>query len=109
LFSPVHVLLLKYVTGIEVRITFSGNGLQLSDTSYAQLLATNSSLHYVKCVDVYPHQEPDVLLAIGQANGKVVLTTFGPSAFDCLGLAGKELGMYFENLLLKQGCYFISI
>jgi hypothetical protein len=58
------------------------------------LLAINSNHHYVKCVDIYPHPqpEPDILLAIGQANGKVVLTTFGPTVFDALGLAGKELG-----------------
>jgi hypothetical protein len=55
-------------------------------------LATNSNHHYVKCVDIYPQPEPDILLAIGQANGKVVLTTFGPTAFDALGLTGKELG-----------------
>jgi hypothetical protein len=64
----------------------------VSDTTVANLLAINSNHHYVKCVDIYPQPEPDILLAIGQANGKVVLTTFGPTAFDALGLTGKELG-----------------
>ncbi|PNF34608.1 WD repeat-containing protein mio [Cryptotermes secundus] len=64
---------------------------KVSDTTAANLLATNSNHHYVKCVDIYPQPEPDILLAIGQANGKVVLTTFGPTAFDALGLTGKEL------------------
>lgn len=67
-------------------------GIKVSDTTVAHLLATNTSHHYVKCVDIYPVPEPDILLAVGQANGKVVLTTFGPTAFDSLGLAGKELG-----------------
>ncbi|PSN33611.1 WD repeat-containing protein mio [Blattella germanica] len=63
----------------------------ISDTTAANLLATNSNHHYVKCVDIYPQPEPDILLAVGQANGKVVLTTFGPTAFDAIGLTGKEL------------------
>nr|CAD7607014.1 unnamed protein product [Timema genevievae] len=66
--------------------------VNLSSATGANLLATNTSHQYVKCVDIYPQPEPDILLAIGQANGKVVLTTFGPTAFDTLGLAGKELG-----------------
>ncbi|KAH0544233.1 GATOR complex protein MIOS-B [Cotesia glomerata] len=65
--------------------------IKISDTTVAQLLATNSSHHYVKCVDIYPQSEPDILLAVGQANGKIVLTTFGPTAFDSLSLTGKEL------------------
>ncbi|CAG2055807.1 unnamed protein product [Timema podura] len=65
--------------------------VNLSSATGANLLATNTSHQYVKCVDIYPQPEPDILLAIGQANGKVVLTTFGPTAFDTLGLAGKEL------------------
>lgn len=67
-------------------------GIKISDTTSAHLLASNSNLPYVKCVDIYPHNENDVLLAIGQINGKVVLNTFGQTVFDCLGLAGKELG-----------------
>lgn len=39
-----------------------------------------------------------MLLALGQANGKVVLTTFGPSAYDALGLTGLELSEYLSNV-----------
>lgn len=67
-------------------------GLKISDHTVAHLLATNTSNHYVKCIDIYPEQEPDILLAIGQANGKVVLSTFGPTAYDSLGFTGKEFG-----------------
>lgn len=69
-------------------------GVDISETSVAHLLATSSNHHYVKCVDICPQPEPDILLAVGQANGKVVLTTFGQTAFDSLGLAGLELGIY---------------
>lgn len=65
--------------------------VDISETSVAHLLATSSNHHYVKCVDICPQPEPDILLAVGQANGKVVLTTFGQTAFDSLGLAGLEL------------------
>ncbi|KAG7207947.1 hypothetical protein KM043_009533 [Ampulex compressa] len=65
--------------------------LKISDSTAAHLLATNTNQHYVKCIDIYPVPEPDILLAIGQANGKVVLTTFGPTIFDSQGLTGKEL------------------
>lgn len=67
-------------------------GLKVSDHSVAHLRATNTNNHYVKCIDIYPQQEQDILLAIGQANGKVVLSTFGPTVFDSLGLSGKEFG-----------------
>lgn len=60
----------------------------------SNLLATISNIHYIKCIDIYPQPEEDILLAIGQANGKVVLNTFGPSVFDSLGYSGKELSKF---------------
>ncbi|KAK0099087.1 hypothetical protein PV326_006551 [Microctonus aethiopoides] len=75
----------------QIKDADRGSCTRISDNTVAHLLATNSSHHYVKCVDIYPQPEPDILLAVGQANGKVVLTTFGPTAFDSLGLTGKEL------------------
>lgn len=52
----------------------------------------------MKCVDIYPQPEADVLLAVGQANGKVVLCSFGPSAHDSAGVAGMELS--------KETCWY---
>lgn len=75
--------------------------VKISDYSVAHLLATNTNNHYVKCIDIYPQPEPDILLAVGQANGKIVLTTFGPTAFDSQGLNGREFGI--------QLYYFIII
>ncbi|XP_063233237.1 GATOR2 complex protein MIOS isoform X2 [Bacillus rossius redtenbacheri] len=98
LWSPVHAD--KFVTwGTEIHLyevvaikdDSKWSGERLSQGTGAALLATSSSHQYVKCVDVCPRPEPDVLLGVGQANGKVALTTFGPSAFDALGLPGREL------------------
>lgn len=63
----------------------------ISENTVGRLLATNSNHRYVKCIDVYPKSETDLLLALGQANGKVSLSTFGPSVFDSFRLAGLEL------------------
>lgn len=74
--------------------------MRLSSHSGAHLLATNSTHHYVKCIDIYPKSDTDLLLAIGQANGRVTLVTFGSSEYDSQGLPGKEFGKtYFIGLL----------
>lgn len=95
--SPIHSN--KYITwGTEIFLyeisqikdTVRPSCIKVSETTTAYLLATNTSHHYVKCIDIYPQPEPDILLAVGQANGKIVLTTFGPTAFDSLGIVGKE-------------------
>ncbi|XP_012282534.1 GATOR complex protein MIOS-B [Orussus abietinus] len=95
--SPIHSN--KFITwGTEIYLyevaqikeTVRPSCVKISESTVAHLLATNTSHHYVKCIDIYPQPEPDILLAVGQANGKVVLTTFGPTAFDSLGLTGKE-------------------
>lgn len=65
---------------------------KVSDTHYAQVLTTNTNHHFVRSIDIYPKCETDLLLAIGLANGRVALTTFGPSEHDATGFPGKELG-----------------
>ncbi|XP_043268495.1 GATOR complex protein MIOS-B [Venturia canescens] len=96
--SPIH--LNKFITwGTEICLYEVGqmkdsvrpSCQKISDSTFAHLLATNSSHNYLKCIDIYPRPEPDILLAVGQANGKVVLTTFGPTAYDSQGLTGREL------------------
>uniref|UniRef100_A0A8C4SMB3 Missing oocyte, meiosis regulator, homolog (Drosophila) n=1 Tax=Erpetoichthys calabaricus TaxID=27687 RepID=A0A8C4SMB3_ERPCA len=55
------------------------------------LLAINSDTPYMKCVAWYPKPEPECLLAVGQANGRVVLTSLGQSHNSkCKDLMGKE-------------------
>lgn len=39
----------------------------------------------------------DLFLAVGQANGRIMLTSFGPSEFDGVGLTGRELGKSLIN------------
>ncbi|XP_044266200.1 GATOR complex protein MIOS-B [Tribolium madens] len=65
--------------------------IKLSSTTSANLLATNTNHHYVKCLDVYPKSDADLLLAVGLSNGRISLSTFGPTEYDALGLTGKEL------------------
>lgn len=65
----------------------------ISNTHCAQLLATNTNHRYVRSVDIYPKSETDLLLAIGLTNGRVALSTFGPSEYDSRGFPGKELGI----------------
>ncbi|XP_016136994.1 WD repeat-containing protein mio-like [Sinocyclocheilus grahami] len=65
--------------------------LPLSEETTATLLAINSDAPYMKCVAWYPKHEPECLLAVGQANGRVVLTSLGQSHNSkCKELVGKE-------------------
>lgn len=65
--------------------------LPLSEKTAATLLAINSDTPYMKCVAWYPKHEPECLLAVGQANGRVVLTSLGQSHNSkCKDLMGKE-------------------
>uniref|UniRef100_A0A8C9LA22 Uncharacterized protein n=1 Tax=Pavo cristatus TaxID=9049 RepID=A0A8C9LA22_PAVCR len=51
--------------------------LRLSEETTATLLSINSDTPYLKCVAWYPKYDPECLLAVGQANGRVVLTSLG--------------------------------
>ncbi|XP_076136788.1 GATOR2 complex protein MIOS isoform X1 [Alosa pseudoharengus] len=65
--------------------------LPLSQETAATLLAINSDTPYMKCVAWYPKHEPECLLAVGQANGRVVLTSLGQSPNSkCKELMGRE-------------------
>lgn len=92
----------------EIMFVYLFSDTKISDSWCATLVSTNSNHHYIKCVDIYPHPEPDILLAVGQANGKVTLSTFGPTVFDSRGITGKELGwlrMLFMNTHILQYVY----
>uniref|UniRef100_A0A6I8SZF3 Missing oocyte, meiosis regulator, homolog n=1 Tax=Xenopus tropicalis TaxID=8364 RepID=A0A6I8SZF3_XENTR len=65
--------------------------LRLSEETTATLLAINSDTPYMKCVAWYPKYDPECLLAVGQANGRVVLTSLGQDHNSkCKDLIGKE-------------------
>nr|XP_033786917.1 GATOR complex protein MIOS isoform X1 [Geotrypetes seraphini] len=65
--------------------------LQLSEETTATLLAINSDTPYMKCMAWYPKHDPECLLAVGQANGRVVLTGLGQDHNSkCKDLIGKE-------------------
>lgn len=42
-------------------------------------------------MDISPKSDADLLLAVGLSNGRISLSTFGPTEYDVLGLTGKEL------------------
>ncbi|XP_038624378.1 GATOR complex protein MIOS isoform X3 [Tachyglossus aculeatus] len=52
--------------------------LRLSGDAAATLLSVNADTPYMKCVAWYLSRDPECLLAVGQANGRVVLTSLGP-------------------------------
>ncbi|XP_060067051.1 GATOR complex protein MIOS-A-like [Ylistrum balloti] len=62
---------------------------RLSDNTYGIHVAVNSGIQYLKTVAWYPgRDEQDNLIAVGQPNGKIILTSFGqPGGSD---LVGKE-------------------
>lgn len=70
---------------------YNFTSVKLSETTCAHLLATNRNLHYVNSIDICPQLNSDLLLAVGLSNGRVVLSNFGPSNYDRIGLPGKEL------------------
>lgn len=51
--------------------------IQLSDETCASLVSVMTEIQYLKCVAWYPRAEPENLLAVGQANGRVLLTCIG--------------------------------
>lgn len=71
-------------------------GLRLGPKTAASLLSTNSDLQYIKCVAWRPGLETDPtnqLLAVGQANGKVALTSFSKVP-DSRGIKGREFSKF---------------
>lgn len=90
--SPVHsdrfitwgTEIFLYETLLKQENTRGSSYIDISETNVAHLLATSSNHYYVKCVDIYPRKEPEMLLAIGQANGKVILTTFSAVKLESL-------------------------
>ncbi|XP_060529882.1 GATOR complex protein MIOS-B [Cylas formicarius] len=69
----------------------SPHAIKLSNIYCADVIACFSSQHYLKCLDIYPKSDKDLLLAIGLANGKITLTNFGNLEWDAKGFPGREL------------------
>nr|XP_058964529.1 GATOR complex protein MIOS-like [Pocillopora verrucosa] len=51
--------------------------MHLSGDTYASLLSVVNDIQNLKCVAWYPKSEPENLLAVGQANGRVLVTSIG--------------------------------
>ncbi|KAI0220830.1 GATOR complex protein MIOS [Lamellibrachia satsuma] len=68
-----------------------GQSKKVSDETFASVLSVNSDNQYMKCLAWYPKSQPDNLLAVGLANGKVVLTGLGKTGLnDPHSLVGRE-------------------
>lgn len=66
----------------------SKGNVSLSDTSYAKPLTSLNDIQLLKSVAWYPGETSEHLIAIGQANGKVLLSNFGQN--EDSDLVGKE-------------------
>ncbi|XP_067022252.1 GATOR2 complex protein MIOS-A-like [Acropora muricata] len=61
--------------------------IELSDETSASLVSVLTEIQYLKCVAWYPRPFPENLLAVGQANGKVLLTCIGEDNSPNFGAA----------------------
>ncbi|KAK2561322.1 GATOR complex protein MIOS [Acropora cervicornis] len=61
--------------------------IELSDETCASLVSVLTEIQYLKCVAWYPGPFPENLLAVGQANGKVLLTCIGEDNSPNFGAA----------------------
>ncbi|ESO96272.1 hypothetical protein LOTGIDRAFT_174927 [Lottia gigantea] len=64
---------------------------QISENTYAVHVACNSDVNLIKCVAWYPKTDFKNLLAVGQPNGHVVLTSIGNSLSN--DITGKEFAL----------------
>jgi len=62
----------------------------LSENTYSQLLAQNNEIGFPKCMAWYPRPDKDYLVAVGKANGNILLTSLDPKVND--ELIGREFG-----------------
>lgn len=65
-------------------ISISDINLDISPGTTATLLASETKYQYIRCVAPSYRNAPDLLLAVGLANGKVGLCNFVPSAENSL-------------------------
>ncbi|GFT39799.1 GATOR complex protein MIOS [Nephila pilipes] len=65
-------------------------GFSISEYSSANLVATSSDHQYLKCFSWYPKQDHPLLLALGMANGRVILESLDPSSSRDAEIIGRE-------------------
>ncbi|KAJ8313969.1 hypothetical protein KUTeg_008530 [Tegillarca granosa] len=99
LWSPIHedqfltysstINLYKVIKCKNGEVPKGNPGQKLAENTHAVLEATNSEIQFMKTVAWYPKSEPDNLVAVGQANGKITLISFGQQQGSS-DLIGKE-------------------
>ncbi|GFS35706.1 GATOR complex protein MIOS [Trichonephila inaurata madagascariensis] len=65
-------------------------GFSISEYSSANLVATSSDHQYLKCFSWYPKQDHPLLLALGMANGRVILESLDPNSSRDAEIVGRE-------------------
>lgn len=71
--------------------------MPISSTLGATIVASQSA-NGVRCVDISAiPEQPDPLLALGYANGRVTLSSLKQN-YDPLGLVGREFGKHVEEI-----------
>ncbi|XP_041365811.1 GATOR complex protein MIOS-like [Gigantopelta aegis] len=96
--------LYQVIQQAEINSFQSGKAIKISDETYAVNVATNSDIHFVKSVAWCPHLEPKHLLAVGQTNGRVVLTSFNNIGSPRSELIGKE---FMHNVKHSRQCSYL--
>ncbi|KAG1694135.1 GATOR complex protein MIOS [Nymphon striatum] len=69
------------------------SSVNISETEHASVLCVNSDFSYLKCVAWYPKVTTDLLLAVGLASGKVVITSLGDCSPDSQRFVGREFAV----------------
>ncbi|KAG8195761.1 hypothetical protein JTE90_010637 [Oedothorax gibbosus] len=65
-------------------------GISISENTFANVISTSSEHQYLKCYSWYPKFDHPFLLALGLANGRVVLESLDPMGSRDADLAGRE-------------------
>ncbi|GIY10130.1 GATOR complex protein MIOS [Caerostris darwini] len=66
------------------------SAIVISDSSCANLIASSSDHQYLKCFSWYPKLDHPLLLAVGMANGRVVLESLDPNSSRDAEIVGRE-------------------
>ncbi|KFM80863.1 WD repeat-containing protein mio, partial [Stegodyphus mimosarum] len=67
------------------------SGICISEYSTANNIATSSDHQYLKCFSWYPKPDHPLLLAVGMANGRVILESLDSVSSRDAEIAGREL------------------
>lgn len=68
--------------------------IKISNRYGTELIGNVSIQNYLKCVDIHPKCENDLLFALGLSNGNIKLATFSQLEWEPKPTPAKEIGLY---------------